>query len=463
MTADWQTFFKDKRATQLGLGLLGRGVHDAQFLAAHVAHLTVTDMKTAEQLQESVEVLAGSAHDTLTLVLGEHRMEDFEHVDFVLKGAGVPLASPYIAHARAQGIPVYMDESLFAELAPQGVTLIGITGTRGKTTTTLLIEHVLRTAVEAGVCSGSVHLAGNIRGIATLPLLEMVTGGDTVVAELSSWQLQGFGESKRSPQIAVFTNFFPDHLNYYGGSMEAYFADKAQIFAHQTEGDVLIMSPQAHAALQTYWKGELRGRVIVVGPETCAALTEKLLVPGAHNVQNAALAIAVAKELGITDEIIAHALSTFRGAPGRLERVPCAAPYQVYNDATSTTPDALRVALETLSPLATARGGRLVLICGGTSKELALDSLGPIFTQYLPTVITIPGTGTAALMPLLLVSGVSSTETANLSDAVVAAKTILTENDILVFSPGFASFGEFKNEFDRNDTFLRLVEEWLCA
>jgi UDP-N-acetylmuramoylalanine--D-glutamate ligase len=308
-----------------------------------------------------------------------------------------------------------------------------------------------------------VHLAGNIRGIATLPLLETVTADDTVVAELSSWQLQGFGESKRSPHIAVFTNFFADHLNYYGGSMEAYFTDKAQIFAHQTADDVLIMSPQAHEAMQTYWKETPRGRLVIAEPDACAKLTGELRIPGAHNVQNAVLAIAVARELAIPDAVTVEALRTFRGAPGRLEKVPCAGPYDVYNDATSTTPDALRVALDTLSPLATARGGRLILICGGTSKELVLDSLTALFATHKPVVITIPGTGTDALLPVLAVSGVSATQTASLPDAVAHARALLTPNDVLVFSPGFASFGEFKNEFDRNDTFLRLVAEQLGA
>jgi UDP-N-acetylmuramoylalanine--D-glutamate ligase len=470
MEQSWQEFLAGKRVTQLGLGLLGRGVNDALFLSRYVDSLTVTDMKNAEQLAESVEELAEVDPARLTLVLGEHRLQDFEGVDFVLKGAGVPLASPEIAHAKLLGVPVYMDESLFEMLKPDGVTTLGVTGTRGKTTTTMLLHHILRHAVEmsapveevAHAKNGkaqTVFLGGNIRGIATLPLLETVEVGDIVVEELSSWQLQGFGDLKRSPHIAIFTNFFEDHLNYYNGSMEAYFADKANIFAHHTEDDVLIMSPQARDAMQNYWNGTHAGLRIVVDEGAYPELLEFLTLPGAHNKQNAVLAIAAAKEMGIEDEHIAQALESFHGAPGRLERVPNTGEVLVFNDATSTTPDALRVALETLAPITNERGGKLVLICGGTGKELPLHAVPELLNTYPQEIIFIPGSGTDALVPLLTDIAVPFSQKENLTEAIAYAKQILTPQDVLVFSPGFASFGEFKNEFDRNDTFLKLIAE----
>lgn len=457
MSLDWKSFFAGKRATQLGLGLLGRGVQDAQFLSEHVEHLLVTDMKSESQLRESVQALTGIAGDKLTLVLGEHRLEDFEHIDFVLKGAGVPLASPYIAHARAQGVPVYMDESLFELCKPAGVRTIGVTGTRGKTTTTMLLHHILQTALPH-----TVHLGGNIRGIATLPLLRVVQPNDTVVLELSSWQLQGYRDIQYSPSIAVFTNFFADHLNYYGGSMEAYMADKAQIFACHGPHDVLIVSPQAQEAIDTYWHGTYKGVRVVVDEHSYPELLSHLHVPGVHNAQNAALAIAVAKTVGVDDVSIAAALQTFSGVSGRLEFVSgllC----DVYNDATSTTPDALRVALQTVAPMAHSKGGRVLLICGGAGKELSLDHVPDLLNQYADTIFTIPGTGTEQLLPLLANSAARVVSTGNLTDAVTLVKKEVSSNDIVLFSPGFASFGEFVNEFDRNDTFMRLVQSVLRA
>src|SRR5579872_2717962 len=220
----WREYFQGKRITVMGLGLLGRGVGDARFLARHGAELIVTDLKSAEQLHESVAAL--KEFPTITYRLGEHRLEDFRDRDLIVKAAGVPLNSPYIAEAKKRGIPVRMSADLFAEFA--GVPIVGVTGTRGKSTVTHMLGRILQQAERA------VLLGGNVRGISTLAQLNAVTPDTIAVLELDSWQLQGFGEARLSPQVAVFTTFFPDHMNYYGDDMRAYFADKANIFLNQT-------------------------------------------------------------------------------------------------------------------------------------------------------------------------------------------------------------------------------------
>ena len=220
---DYKQFFQGKKITQLGLGLLGRGVGDAEFLAECGADLLVTDKKTKEELKPSLERLA--KFPNIKFVLGEHRLEDFKNRNFILKGAGVPLDSPYIEEARKNAVPIEMSASLFAKLAPKGVKIVGITGTRGKTTTTMLIYEILKEAFG----QDKVFLGGNIKDMVTLPLLKSVKENDYVVMELDSWQLQGFDEAKISPNVAVFTTFLEDHMNYYSGSMEKYFADKANI------------------------------------------------------------------------------------------------------------------------------------------------------------------------------------------------------------------------------------------
>ena len=154
-----------------------------------------------------------------------------------------------------------MDASWFVELAREacpepgrGIKIIGVTGTRGKSTTTHLIHEILEAAqgLSFGSLSrkvlgqekaalGKIFLGGNVRGLATLPLLKKVKVGDIVVMELDSWQLQGFGDSKISPNIAVFTNLMVDHQNYYHNNMELYFADKANIYRWQKEGDYLVV------------------------------------------------------------------------------------------------------------------------------------------------------------------------------------------------------------------------------
>lgn len=225
-------FFKGKKVTLMGLGLLGRGVGDAKYIAGCGAQLLITDKKSSEELTESLEQLKDV--ENISYRLGEHREEDFVHADMVIKAAGVPLNNEYIEAAKKAGVPVYMSTALFAKFAHSaGATLVGITGTRGKSTTTHLIFHVLSQV------GRRVHLGGNVRGLSTLSLLPEVQRGDVVVLELDSWQLQGFGDLKVSPDVAVFTNLMADHQNYYP-DMETYFLDKANIFLNQGEGDVLV-------------------------------------------------------------------------------------------------------------------------------------------------------------------------------------------------------------------------------
>jgi UDP-N-acetylmuramoylalanine--D-glutamate ligase len=215
---NYENYFKNKRITLMGLGLLGRGVGDARFLASLGADLIVTDLKTEAELAPSVDQL--KEFSNITFHLGGHRLEDFKDRDLVIKAPNTPLNSPFIAEAKKNNIPVRMSADLFAEFA--GVPIIGVTGTRGKSTVSHLIAHILKTA------GHSVLLGGNVQGVSNLSLLPQVTSDTTLVLELDSWQLQGFGEAKISPHISVFTTFFPDHMNYYGDDMKRYFADKAK-------------------------------------------------------------------------------------------------------------------------------------------------------------------------------------------------------------------------------------------
>ena len=143
---NWQNFFKGKKVTQMGLGLLGRGVGDADFLARYGAEVLVTDLKSEKELALSLKKLR--KYSQIKFVLGGHKLEDFRNKDFILKAAGVPLNSHYIAEARKNKIPIEMDASLFFKLMPKGVTFIGITGTRGKTTTAYLIYEIIKKFLE---------------------------------------------------------------------------------------------------------------------------------------------------------------------------------------------------------------------------------------------------------------------------------------------------------------------------
>jgi len=150
---DVSQYFRGKRVTVMGLGLLGRGVGDTKYLAEMGAELIVTDLKSREELSESVNKLKGFSN--IQFVLGEHRLEDFRERDFILKAAGVPLASPYIAEAKKQNIPVRMSADLFMELSD--VKIIGITGTRGKSTVAHMVYAILKEWCSAVMCKVSLH------------------------------------------------------------------------------------------------------------------------------------------------------------------------------------------------------------------------------------------------------------------------------------------------------------------
>lgn len=446
----WRDFLSGKKVTQLGLGLLGRGVRDADFLARNGVELIVTDKKSAADLATSVEKL--SAYPNITFKLGAHDLADFEGRDFILKGAGVPLTSPEIARAREQGIPVYMDEALFVKLAPE-VSFVGVTGTRGKTTTTMLLHKIVERAF-AG--DKQVFLGGNVKDVATLPLLETANAGDVVVAELSSWQLQGFRDIKVSPSVAVFTNLLPDHLNYYPG-MQEYFDDKAQIFANQKAGDTLVVTQQSKAIIDEMYKGEILSNIVVARPDDVADVIAGLRVPGEHNRENAACAVYAARALGIDDETIKEAIANFGGAPGRLEPIGTFKGVEVFDDTTSTTPDALRVALASMSD----RAGKLVLIMGGADKGLDFSEVIPLIPEVAKVVLMTPGNGTvrisADVETACKAKGIDVVIAASTADAVEFAYERAVEGDSILFSPGFASFAEFKNEFDRGEKFREFV------
>ena len=311
----YEDFFVDKKVTVMGLGLLGRGIGDTSFLAKHDAQLLVTDKKTETELAPSVEAL--KEYTSITYRLGEHRLEDFESKDFILKAAGVPLDSPFCKHAKGLNIPVYMSAALVCDIVTkklEGVTIIGVTGTRGKTTVTELISYILAVA---GIRA---HIGGNVRGVANLPLLEVIEEGDYLVLELDSWQLQGFGDIKISPHIAVFTSFLDDHMNYYGNDKEKYFRDKANIFRNQTEYDVLIASRQASEEIT------LREKVKNVRIPEAQTFEMKLI--GEHNQVAAQLAYEVASQCGLSDEEIRAAIAAFPGIEGRLQDLGVFLQYQ---------------------------------------------------------------------------------------------------------------------------------------
>jgi UDP-N-acetylmuramoylalanine--D-glutamate ligase len=454
-------FFKDKKVTVMGLGLLGRGVGDAAYIAAAgAAEVIVTDKKSATELQSSVAQLEHASN--VTFVLGEHRFEDFENRDFILVAAGVPLDSPYLAHARAAGVPLMQSAALFAELS--GIPIIGITGTRGKSTVTHMIYHVLSTTFD-----GPVLLGGNVRGLSNLQLLHDVTEDAVAVMELDSWQLQCFGWAKRSPTVAVFTTFMEDHLNYYMAgvrtkeeAMQRYFEDKANIFKYQTERDTLVTTPAVFEWIRRFGGAATLGQEVVLVDDSVIPEDATLAMPGEHNRLNAALAYKALEGLGLSEEEIFIGLASFPGVEGRLQHLGEINDIKLYNDNNATTPQAVIMGMKAVG---NADDKNIIWLGGGAKKDIDTASLAAAIPQYCKKILLLEGTGTADFLERhstinRTIAGVEVLVVESLEAGVKAGLADGKPGDVLLFSPGFASFGMFNNEYERNDEFLRVVKTY---
>ncbi len=435
--------FRGKKITVMGFGLLG-GVGDIAFLAESGADLIVTDLKGEADAAPSLEAL--KRFPNIRYTLGRHELADFRGRDLIVKAPSTPLDSPFVNEARKEGTPIAMWAALFAGFAREtGATVVGVTGTRGKTTVTEMIVAILRAAGKP------VIQGGNIRGTALLPRVRELTSGTVVVLELDSWKLQGFGEAHISPHVAVFTTLLDDHLNYYHGDRSAYLADKANIFLYQTPSDALILGRQCAATVIEKYGDRIDAHV-VIADEHKLPDTWTLCIPGLHNRYNAALALSVARALGVDDAVSKKALESFAGVPGRLELVRDANGVKVYNDTTATTPDATLAALDALRDARLTKPN-VILIMGGADKELDMSALMAKLPE-VKRVVLLAGTGTERIRADLPDASVFHT----LADAVASAFAHAEKGDVILFSPAFASFGMFKNEYDRGEQFDALVK-----
>ncbi|HAS80450.1 MAG: UDP-N-acetylmuramoylalanine-D-glutamate ligase [Candidatus Nomurabacteria bacterium GW2011_GWE1_32_28] len=449
---NYKQHFKGKKITVMGLGLLGRGIGYTKFLAECGADLIVTDLKTKEQLKASVEAITNyelriKNKKKIKFVLGEHRLEDFKDRDMIIKAAGVPLDSIYIKEAEKNNIPVEMDVSLFAKCVPE-VMLIGVTGTRGKSMTTALIYEILKQNEK--FLKRKVYIGGNVRGVATLPLLKKVKDGDILVCELDSWQLQGFGDAKMSPHISVFTSFMPDHMNYYGNSMERYFGDKANIFKYQKDNDVLIVRPHIKKII----KKKIKSKLIVADLEKVNDFD--FIVPGEHQKENLACAVEVAELFKIPKIKIKNIVAKFKGLEGRLQYLKTIKGIRIYNDNNATTPEATIAGIKALYQ--EGKEEKIILISGGADKNLDLSLFINVVNTFCKVMVLIPGSGTERLIKNYKLR-ITNKKVKNLKDAIKEAIKISKRGDVILFSPAFASFGQFNNEYERNDLFVKIIKK----
>lgn len=466
-------WFKGKRITVFGIGLNRGALGVIRFLAESGAkEIIATDIKTAEDLAPTLKEL--SSYKNITYVLGQHRSEDFSHVDMVIKNPIIPWTNDYIKLALEHKVPVEMDASLFIQLNRQ--PMIGITGTKGKTTTASLIAHVLEQGREPILRAG-------ISQVGFLDILEKITPATTVVAELSSWRLSSFPAYEYSPNIAVVTNMYPDHLNYYK-KMDAYIADKLNIVRFQKKSDIAVLNYDndlardfsSHTKGNVVWFSEHDlpgGDGVFVRSSTVFERREgveqelfpwpKTRLRGTHNRSNILAAIAVARLQGLSVEKIIAALGSFTGVPHRLEYVGEKDGVIFYNDTAATMPEAAIAGIRSFT-------GPVVLIAGGADKAFDYSDLAKVFATEPKSVILFKGTATEKLQPLMekiaLASGKKESTfpiVTSMADALRLAVEEAAPGDTVLLSPGVASFGLFQNEFDRGDQFREGVKRLLAS
>lgn len=383
--------FKNKKVVVVRIGLLGRGVGDAKWLAKNGAEVLVVDDAPKEVMQPSVDALKD--YSNVKFKFGQYDFADFKNADFVLVGAGAPLDLPVLKACREAKMVLKQSAVWFAELS--SIPIIGVTGTRGKSTVTHMIHHVI-----SQLTGEKVLLGGNIRGVSNLCLLDEVKEDSLCVMELDSWQLQGWGWSQASPQIAVFTNFMEDHLNYYqtGGrskeeAMELYFADKANIFKYQEESGTLVTTPEVFERAKKL-SGISLGQEIRLVDGSVIPEDILLSMPGAHNRINAAMAFEALKAVGLNDEEIFEGLASFPGVPGRLEYLGEKQGVKIYNDNNATTPNATIAGLKAVG---NKDDKNIILIAGGAYKNIDPTLLIDEIDKYCKQLILLPGTGTDRL------------------------------------------------------------------
>lgn len=459
---------KDKRVLVMGLGVHGGGLGVAQWLVRQGAAVTVTDLKTADALRPSLDALRGLP---IEYVLGEHREQDFLNSDLIVRNPGVPRESPWLQLAQEHGVPVEMEMGLFLERLPRGAAqVVGITGTKGKTTTTVMVGAILASINPKTV------VAGNLR-VSALELLDRIDDATPVVLELSSWQLEALPTHAISPHIAAITNISPDHLNRYR-DLDDYAEAKAAIFRYQQPGDFLVLNfdnkmltrfaPRAFS--QVVWTSARRpltqgayrdGDALVwrwEGNTHKIMDVQALRVSGAHNVENALTAIGLASVWGAAPERIAAALGSFRGVAHRQELVAEIDGVRYINDTTATAPAAAIAAIETFAQDA----ARTILIAGGSSKGLDFAELARAIVDTVAHVILLEGAATDELANAIQQAGGQDRIAGrfdDLSRAVEQVVALARRGDVVLLSPGCASFGMFANEFERGEQFKRLVNQ----
>lgn len=418
---------KDKKVCILGFGREGRSTYELFEKAGGYKTLTVCDLNPVSV--ENAEIVTGADYQ-----------KNLDRFDIIMKSPGIVLED----NALSDMTKLYSQTEIFFSVYREQI--IGITGTKGKSTTSSLIYHVLKE------CGKSTVLLGNIG----IPCFDGdVKEGDIVVFELSSHQLE---YTHISPKIAIFLNIFPEHLDHYG-TFDKYFDAKKNIYRYQKKGDILICGsdtvPESTLSSVTVFgeKGAIaiRPHSFVINNEEIS-LNSSCPLLGSHNVNNIAAAYAVTEKFGIQKEDFLKALSTFRPLPHRLENVGTKDGITYYDDSISTCSQTTIQALQSLPNVGT-------LLVGGMDRGIDYSPLVEFLTAFhVPHVIFMYDTGKRIMKEFEAKSYSFTPHYAeNLKEAVALSKQVTPVGSICLLSPAAASYGFFKNFEDRGDQFKQMA------
>lgn len=438
----------------LVVGLARTGIATALFCKARGAEVSATDLRPETEIPEAAAQLRAAE---IRLDLGGHPGQAILGQDLVIPSPGVPADAPLLRAAREKGVTIWSE----IELAHRFLNgrLIGITGSNGKTTTTSLVEHILRTAGFPTI------LAGNI-GTPLISRVQETSDKTLTVVELSSFQLEWIDTFR--PHIGVFLNLTPDHLDRHR-TLQAYGAAKARIFENQTEADCAVLNaddpgttPYAPAKPRVYWFSRkqrvaqgafVREGAIIFrhdGEEEAVLRVEDIPLAGAHNLENVLAAVAAARLASARPAAIAEGVRSFAGVEHRLEFVAQIGGVRYYNDSKATNVDATLKALE-------AFPGRILVILGGKDKGSDYTLLQGALREKAVLALLI---GAAAEKIEGQIAGSVAIERAEtIEHAVNIAAQAAHPGDIVLLAPACASFDQFQNYEHRGRVFKQLVHQ----
>ncbi|NLN60815.1 MAG: UDP-N-acetylmuramoyl-L-alanine--D-glutamate ligase [Deltaproteobacteria bacterium] len=437
------------------IGLGKTGIATARFLAKQKARIVATDQNTGAEIDAALNEIRNEDIPVRATAYDHHALD---HIDMVIPSPGVPPYDPLLVEALRQGIPIHSELEIASRfLKPP---MVAITGTNGKTTTTTLVGQILKDAGKR------VFVGGNI-GIPLIQYCDSHQKEDFVIVEVSSFQLQWVSTFRA--RCAVLLNAAPDHLNYHG-SLASYRETKERIFLNQDEKDLAILNADEEHFLnlskrlpaKTLFFSSTRkverglsvqneGLVLSgFGAHDEIYPREMIKLPGLHNAENVMAAVMASRMCGCLPEQIVGTISNFRGLPHRIEFVGEKRDVAYYDDSKGTNAAAVARALETFQR-------PVVLLVGGRDKDGNFEILQSLIRKHVKTLILF---GEARNTIKEKIGGLVETGTSpSLEGAVEEARRRAQAGDVVLLSPGCASFDEFADYRERGEFFQTLVRK----